>query len=112
MFSPIEKKDLLYENIGVLDEVIDTLERQLSQMSFFTTDTEEMASEKLEYAPLRNSGCESEFVKLNKLKISGGTMNSFRDTFSQEYCINKFIISRSKFHWVVNWREKGSVEMG
>ena len=64
------EKDLLYS--AVLDEVLDTLERQLSQMSFFTT--EDMASEKLKYAPLTNSGCESEFAKLdNKLKVSGGT---------------------------------------
>ena len=65
-----DEEDLLYKS--VLAEVVDTVERQLAEMQFFTDPQYE--NEKIKYAPLTNSGCESEFAKLdNRLKIAGGT---------------------------------------
>lgn len=59
----------------VLDEVTDTLKRQLSEMDYFEVgDVVSMPDEvKLQYAPLTNLGCESEFAKLdNRVRVSGG----------------------------------------
>ena len=63
----------------VLDEVIETLERQLSEMEFFQNRTSDEAGpansdvSKLEYAPLTNLGCESELAKLDvRIVASGG----------------------------------------
>ena len=61
----------------VLDEVIETLERQLSEMEFFQNSDEAGPANsdvsKLEYAPLTNLGCESEFAKLEaRTAASGG----------------------------------------
>ena len=63
---------------AVLDEVMDTLERQLSEMSYFqmsNTDSLTAIDEhKLKHAPLTNLGCESEFAKLFvRVTASGGT---------------------------------------
>ena len=56
----------LYE--VVLEEVIETLERQLSEMDFFQNSDEAGPANsdvsKLEYAPLTNLGCESEFFRV------------------------------------------------
>ena len=62
----------------VLDEVIETLERQLSEMEFFQNSDEAGPANsdvsKLEYAPLTNLGCESEFAKLDvRIAASGGS---------------------------------------
>lgn len=66
--------------VAVLEEALDTLNRQLSQMTYFTaspndTSTESTIDEvKLQHAPLTNLGCESEFAKLdNKIRVSGGS---------------------------------------
>ena len=61
-----------------LDEVIETLERQLSEMEFFQNSDEAGPANsnvsKLEYAPLTNLGCESEFAKLDvRIVASGGS---------------------------------------
>ena len=70
--NKVNEEDLLYNE--VLGEVIETVQRQLSEMSFFTDENPGMSSEKLKYAPITNLGCESEFAKLdNRLKITGGT---------------------------------------
>ena len=62
----------------VLDEVIETLERQLSEIEFFQNSDEAGPAKsdvsKLEYAPLTNLGCESEFAKLDvRIAVSGGS---------------------------------------
>jgi len=62
------EEELLY--IAVLDEVIITVERQLSDMSFFTDEDHEVATEKMKHAPITNLGCESEFAKLDTVTIS------------------------------------------
>ena len=65
-------KEKLYA--AVLEEVIDTIQRQLSEMPFFTTDEADIDETKLEFAPLTNLGCESEFAKLdNRISMSGGS---------------------------------------
>ena len=57
---------------SVLEEVIITVERQLSEMDIFKDSEADI--DRLEYAPVTNLGCESEFAKLdNRLKVSGGS---------------------------------------
>ena len=71
---------------AVLEESLDTLHRQLSEMPFFTSIIEDNSEDdalnndslnnesKLLYAPISNLGCESEIAWLdNRLKMSGGT---------------------------------------
>jgi hypothetical protein len=63
-------KDLLFG--AILEEVLDTLDRQLSEMDFFKDP--DIDCEKLNLAPLTNLGCESEFAKFdNRVKICGGS---------------------------------------
>lgn len=88
---------------AVLDEGIDTLERQLSQMDFGSTLGEGTASTideaKLEYAPLTNLGCEGEFAKLdNRIKFSGGSTTIV--THSRK--INKWTTGRYSFYRLEN----------
>ena len=62
----------------MLDEVTDTLKRQLSEMDYFEVgDVVSMPDEvKLQYAPVTNLGCESEFAKLdNRVRVSGGIIS-------------------------------------
>jgi hypothetical protein len=51
----------------VLEEVIDTLKRQLSEMDYFEVgDVASIPDEvKLQYAPITNLGCDSKFAKLD-----------------------------------------------
>jgi hypothetical protein len=67
---------------AVLAESVETLERQLFQMSFFHTaqtngsenSDPPLDEEKLKYAPITNMGCEGEFAKLdNRIRFSGGS---------------------------------------
>ena len=58
--------------------MIETLERQLFEMDFFQNSDEAGPANsdvyKLEYAPLTNLGCESEFAKLDvRIVASGGS---------------------------------------
>lgn len=72
------KKRLL---AAVIEEIRESLTRQLSAMSFFNTvpgcsSARDVVPdmEKLNKAPLTNLGCEGEFAKLdNRLRVSGGT---------------------------------------
>jgi len=58
---------------AVLKEVIETVERQLAEVSFFSGDTS-IDGIKLQYAPITNLGAEGKFMKLdNRILISGGT---------------------------------------
>ena len=58
---------------AVLKQVIETVERQLSEVSFFSGDTS-IDETKLQYAPLSNLGTEGEFAKLdNRIAVTGGT---------------------------------------
>jgi len=57
---------------AVLNEVLDALDRQLSEMDFFAGQGSDDV--KLKHAPLTNLGCESEFAKLdNRITFSGGS---------------------------------------
>ena len=82
----------------VLEEVLDTLHRQLKEVSYFSQEesiTEE-AEEKMKYVPLSNLGCEGEFAKLdNRLKVSGGTVPV--ETLSRKNVIatNAFLVDSS-----------------
>lgn len=57
------EEELLYS--AVLDEVIETVERQLAEMPFFTDEDHEVPMEKMKYAPITNLGSEGEFAKLD-----------------------------------------------
>ena len=48
---------------AVIEEIIDTVKNQMSNTEYFTRSNDE-ARDKMKYAPLTNSGCESEFSKL------------------------------------------------
>lgn len=57
----------------VIDEVIETVERQLSEVSFVWTD-KNVDVDALKQAPLTNLGCESEFAKFdNRIRVCGGS---------------------------------------
>ena len=56
----------------VIEEVIDTLERQISEVVYLREGIQ--VDEALSSAPLTNLGCESEFAKFdNRVKHSGGS---------------------------------------
>merc|ERR1712002_940522 len=66
--------------VALYDEILETLNRQLGEMPFFSqlidqnSESDVVSNPKLYYTPLTNSGCESEFAKLdNRIKIIGGT---------------------------------------
>ena len=66
--------------VALYDEILETLNRQLGEMPFFSqlidqnSESAVVSNPKLDYTPLTNSGCESEFAKLdNRIKITGGT---------------------------------------
>ena len=85
-------KQLLLKS--VLEEVIITVERQLSDMDIFTDAEADVT--RLEYAPVTNSGCESEFGKLdNRLHVSGGSATV--QTLSMENIVstNKLLSDQS-----------------
>ena len=55
-----------------------------------------VSNPKLDYIPLTNSGCESEFAKLdNRIKITGRTTSV--QTLKKKYCDNKCISIGFKF---------------
>jgi len=60
---------------AVPDEVMDTLERHLSEMEYFNKEEiDPEFEERLQKAPLTNLGCESAFAKLdNRIKVSWGS---------------------------------------
>ncbi|KAL4238593.1 hypothetical protein ACF0H5_003300 [Mactra antiquata] len=72
----IEKRDRLCESYQgeerlyakVLEEMIETIERQLSEVPYFRTSEDEanlIDEDKLQFAPLTNLDAESEFAKLD-----------------------------------------------
>lgn len=68
--SGLEKLEAL-----VMEEVIDSVQRQLSEVEYLWQDEHVgIDGEALKHAPLTNLECESEFAKLNKrIRISGGS---------------------------------------
>ena len=74
---------------SVLDEVVDTVQRQLEEMTYFYEEesiTEETET-KLKHAPLTNLGAETKFAKLNnRLMVSGGTTSI--DILSRKYIVS------------------------
>jgi hypothetical protein len=65
------------------------VERQLNYVYFYTKDTDEASTnEKMSLAPLTNSGCESQFAKLdNAVNRFGGSANV--TTLSNKHIIRK-----------------------
>ena len=86
---------------AVLDEVIDTINRQLSEMSYFDTDShadkESTVDEnKLNFAPLTNLGCESEFAKLdNRISMSGGSTTVQTHSRKNVVMTNRLLVDTS-----------------
>ena len=57
----------------VIEEIIDAVKKQMSDTDYFTRSNDEVC-EKIKYAPLTNSGCESEFAKFkHQIKANGGS---------------------------------------
>ena len=53
---------------AAIDEVVDTLERQLSEMAFFQSDETRATvvdEAKMKFVPVTNRGCDAEFAKLD-----------------------------------------------
>ena len=61
----------------VIEEAIDSVERQLSEVEFLWQDESMgigMDKEALKQAPLTNLGCVSQFAKLdNRIRVTGGS---------------------------------------
>jgi hypothetical protein len=83
--------------IALLNEIIDTLKRQLGEMKFFTTDDETCpVNPKMDYAPLTNLGSESEFAKFdNRLKVSGGTTSVTTISRKNVVATNAYLVDSS-----------------
>ena len=59
--------------------VIDTLERQLSEMAFFQSDETRATvvdETKMKFAPVTNLGCDAEFAKLDVCIVASGGLTS------------------------------------
>ena len=80
----IELKDyktVILENLpngvkaAIIEEVVDTMERQISQVAYLRRgEVSEISEQNLKNAPLTNLGCESEFAKFdNRVKATGGS---------------------------------------
>jgi len=105
---------------AVVDEVIDSLHRQLSEMKFFSEipgvpnaeGTEDMPSpnySKMELAPVTNLGCESEFARLdNRIKVSGGT-ESVMSMSRKNIIATNGLFGRLSIHGDDTRRDKGTI---
>ena len=93
--------DKLYA--AILDEAIETLQRQLAEMPFFSSilegkeineEYQSMDNEiKLLHAPISNLGCESEIAWLdNRLKFSGGTTTITTLSRKNVVSMNRFLV--------------------
>lgn len=96
---------------AVIDEIMDTLKRQLGQVRYLTAETiDEATATKLVNTPLSNLGCESEFAKLdNRLKVCGGTTSI--QTLSQKnvvttnaYLMDSCFDNKSAFEKRQEWK--------
>ena len=92
----------------VLDGVIETLERHLSEMEFFQNSDEAGPANsdvsKLEYAPLTNLGCEFEFAKLD-VRIAASSGSTTVQTYSR-----KNIVTTNRLLTDPSFSELGSTE--
>ena len=80
---------------SVLCEVVDTLERQLSQMKYFSQDDTSDYDPKMENAPLTNLGCEGEFSKFdNRISFSGGSTTVLTHSQKNVVSTDKFLTSK------------------
>ena len=76
------------------ENVIEAVERQLGQMSFFRNEASDDAIAKMEYAPLTNSGCESRQAQLDvRVKFSGGSAPFENISNKQIVAVNKFLLT-------------------
>ncbi|KAK6168582.1 hypothetical protein SNE40_019783 [Patella caerulea] len=87
-------KDMLIS--AVLEEVVETLNRQLSEMSYFkdsNNSPHKIDEQKLKYAPMTNLGCESEFAKLdNRIRVSGGSTSVTTHSRKNVVATNAFLV--------------------
>lgn len=90
-----------------LIKVIENIERQLSRMPFFGDGVDTDIEDKMRHVPLSNSGCESNFGKLDaRTKDASGTVpiSNISDKFiiaTNNYLQNdKFINNKEEeYHW-------------
>ena len=84
---------------AVLKEVIETVERQLAEVSFFSGDTS-IDGIKLQYAPITNLGAEGKFMKLdNRILISGGTTSVKCHGQKNIISTNRLLVDPSSSDW-------------
>ena len=88
--------------VALYTEILVTLERQLGEMSFFSSaidqdSTADMTlNPKLDHAPVTNLGCESEFAKLdNRIKITGGTTSVQTLSRKNAVATNAYLVDSS-----------------
>ena len=90
------------------------MERQLEYVDYYTQDEEDQSVstlQKLKYAPLTNSGCESQFADLdNSVKKFGGTATV--STLSDKHVIKKNKMFESEEWKTMNLQEKKKSLLG
>ena len=102
---------------AVIEEIIDTVKNQMSKTEYFTRSNDE-DREKMKHAPLTNSGCESEFSRLDhRIKASGGS-TSIQTHSRKNMLVSSGILVNSEFEsktsdeWKLKWKwARGSEEM-
>ena len=78
------------------EKVAENMERQLSRMTLFTEGVSDDLIEKMEHAPLTNSGCESKMADLDvRVRFSGGAAPITTISDKQVVSKNKFLLSSS-----------------
>jgi len=86
---PVSQMDKLVQKCAL--KIIENVERQLSRMPFFISSVEPEIEAKMKHVPLSNSGCESNFAKLDsRTKDASGTVPI-------ENISEKFIISTNNY---------------
>ena len=75
-------------------KIVENMERQLSRMKLFSANVPEDILEKMEHAPLTNSGCESKMADLDvRVRFSGGSAPITTISDKQVISKNRFLLS-------------------
>ena len=107
---------------AILEEVVDTIERQISQVAYLRKDeVSEINKQNLKNAPLTNLGCESEFAKFdNRVKATGGSTSVNTHSKKNIIATNRFLVNtdfstksnpekREQWAWARNSKEAKEV---
>ena len=96
-------------------KVVDNIERQLNQMSFFREEVDNDTKLKMKHAPLTNLGCESRMAQFdNRVKFSRGSAPISTLSDKQVVATNRYLLEpqlddpdvcREEFKWARNSEE-------